>query len=758
MPSSQLSQTALSSVANRPKRGGGGAVATLVAAQQDSEQKMQKLIATIEKLQQENAQVVAQAGQAGGSAAQNVANQVARGFDKAATAQQRSSERAEDKAFSREQQQLNASLQKDAARAAAQMGAAINASRQKYMDSVHKIEADEAAFDEAITTYEARIEQASVRGVFANPEGRKKLAKMESTIRMARIHKDNMFDDRHIQKAYRLWNKEMKSITSNPDDPFAAMNAATDPINLPMIEMQGENRDTPDTMGGEEKFWLELASGYPENGVMFDQPGNNFNLPEGVNPNIFNPRTMLDLMSDFEHERMITDKSLLQEYKIGAQRQMIENMDRINGMKETYKSINLVYGTKSAEAIEAAMEDFLQDQNPAKLNNSSRYLMTRSLVHVFGGGAKGEEMAILGMEFFDGKREARSEADFAMLMAMESASFQIQKRFATEVLNADGTTGASFASIILGDMEQKLGKDQMLRQLGIDPSGGAAMVEALSTVQDLVLETRGMARRMNNGMKNSGLLKQFKGHYVSTLQRMDIQAYRMNKENEQVVNRLGVMVDQLNRTPEQGGAGLDDLQSAEEMRRGDFLGSITLVDGFIGLYGDMSPDMHEQISSVLVNKLDPVTTANASGFAQQTKMGREADGYTNAAASNARNWHDETIKNRQRATEAEAAQTESPGEAFDRGGAGSAAASAVRNLVPLVGMAAGRMGTVGVNTLRGAGKVFGGNPLKEKAELGAGILKGELPLMTPTERRQIQGNLTPSEISQVTFDSQEPEA
>ena len=56
MPPSGIAQTALSSVAarvNRPK-GGQSGVAALIAQQQDSQSQMDKLLRTIEKLQQEN--------------------------------------------------------------------------------------------------------------------------------------------------------------------------------------------------------------------------------------------------------------------------------------------------------------------------------------------------------------------------------------------------------------------------------------------------------------------------------------------------------------------------------------------------------------------------------------------------------------------------------------------------------------------------------------------------------------------------------
>ncbi len=746
MASSKTSETALSSVASRPKAAGGGTVAVLIAAQQESELKMQKLITTIQKLQQENAEAVQRAGQAGAGAATAIANQVAAGIEKASDANQRSSERAEDKAFAREQQQLNADLQKQAARDAAAMGAAIQASREKYVNSIHALEKNEADFDESIATYESRLEEASRRGVFASPAGRKKLAKMENTIRMARIHRDNMFDDRHMRKAHQTWNDELKSITSGSDDPFAVLNTATDPINLPMIEMKGERQNsTPDTMIGEDKFQLELASGYPPNGVMFDPEGNNFGLPEGVNPNVLNPRTMLDLLSDFENERAISDKGLRQEYRIGAQRSMIENSDRIAKMKDTYKSVNLVYGTKATGAVEAALEDFLTDQNPAKLNNPSRYIMTRSLVHMFGGGKEGEEMAVIGLEFFDGKREARSEADFAMLMSMESATFFVQKHLATEVLNADGTTG-SFATELIADMTARVGRDGMLRQLGIDPRSGAALVEAQSVMQDMVLQTRGMARRMNSGMKNSGLMKQFKNHYVSNLQRMDIQAYRMNAEKEQVVNRLGVMVEQLNRPLDQGGPNLDQLQTAAEANASQFEGSMTLVDAFVGLFGGMGPDMHTQISAFLVNELDPVTVSDASGYTDQSRVEGDRTPYSRATGLRTRHAYENTIAGRERSA------NQQVGEAFEGGGVPGAVGAAVRNIPPLLEMAGRGVAGVVTSQLAGTAKLAGGNPLVNQLQLGAGIAGGKLPLLTPSERDRIS-NLSPGEISQITQES-----
>ena len=290
MATSPTAQAALSAIATRSKRTGPqSAVAALVSQQQESQLQMQKLLQTIQKLQEENAAEVQRAAQAGGGAATQVANQVAQGLEQARSESKRTQERAEDKEFAREQQELNAKLQKDAARDASTMGAAIQASREKYINSVTTLRENKAKMRASLVAYQARIEEAGRSGKFASEEGRARLRKMSDLVKQARVYGDNMFGDKHIRAAFNTWNDEMGAVLKS-DDPFAILNAQTDPMNLPMVEMKGpRDKFAPlKALPPQKQFDLELAGGYPPNGIMFPTE-ENFGLPAGETPNVLHP-------------------------------------------------------------------------------------------------------------------------------------------------------------------------------------------------------------------------------------------------------------------------------------------------------------------------------------------------------------------------------------------------------------------------------------------------------------------------------------
>ncbi|KKK49213.1 hypothetical protein LCGC14_3137320, partial [marine sediment metagenome] len=306
----------------------------------------------------------------------------------------------------------------------------------------------------------------------------------------------------------------------------------------------------------------------------------------------------------------------LQEYRKERMSQLIENNDRISKMKEVYDSLNTTYNIKALQGVEAALEDFSSDDDPAKFNDAGRYIMTRALVHTFGGGSQGEEMAQIGLEFFDGKREPQTDEDFFTVAAMESASFNIRSHLNTAIqIAADPDKGGSFATQLVKQLIDSEGKDAALRRLGVDPSS-TSLVDAQEVMQDLVLESLGMAGRMNEGMKDTSIYTQFQDKYVSNLQQMDLHAYRITKEGTQRDARLGELMADLNRSPEEGGPTLEQLQP-EEGNLKEFEGTMNMVDAFLGLYGELGPDTHAQISGFVSNHLDPVTSPDLKSYSDQ---------------------------------------------------------------------------------------------------------------------------------------------
>ncbi len=739
MATSPAAQQALSAIASRGKRSSpSSVVATLLAQQQDSQDQMSKLIQTIEKLQQENVETVQRAGEAGGAAATQVANQVTRGIEQARDKAERGAERSEDKQFAVEQQELNAELQKQAAREAAILGESIKLSREKYISSINTMRDRQSDLDASMTAYSARTEEMVRDGKFKGPEGRKNLQERFDRIKQARVYGDNMFDARHLRAAFNVHERYVNSLRSS-DDPMNPTSRIVDPIDLPMVKMKGDSSPVSSLskLSPDQQFDLEMTSGYPPNGLVFPRE-ENFGLPEGEQPNLIHPATMVDIARDEDVLRGLTDESLRQEYVQGIQKNLVTSHDQLNQLMKTYKSLNVTYNQKALQGVEAALEDFVEDPDVSKMNDPGRYIITRALTHTFGSGRQGEEMAQIAMEFFDGKREPKSAEDFLMLMAVESASFNIGGHLTSEVQSAaDPEKGGSLSTQLVKQMEKVLGRDETLRVMGVEASD-TALVDLQSVMQDRIMESLGFARRLNDGMKSFSLFKQYKDQWRSTLQQMDIHAYKTLADGTQREARVQELVGQLTRSPEEGGPSLEKVQNQEGFKNME--STMTLTGALLGMAEEVGPNVHAGLSGFLTNVLDPVTDVDLKGYTNQISVEEQRSGYAKPAILFSRFAHDRQKRGK---------QTAPIGESFQKGGV----PAVVKEQLPaLISMGNRGLLRTTLGAARNLGQVVAGEKITKPFDTGVQAALGRLPLPAPGETAQMQ-NLTLEEKEQVIRES-----
>jgi len=758
MANSPITQDALSAIAARGKQQGPqGAVAVLVAAQQDNQKQMQKLLQTIEKLQQENAETVQQAAQAGGGAATQVANQVSRGMEKAAAQSQRKQERAEDKDFAVQQQELNAKLQKDAAREAAMMGAAIQASRDKYITSINTMKDQQENLDASTIAYTARIEERVRAGQYTGPEGRKALQRQFDLIKQSKVFGDNMFNTKHKQAAFEAHNEEMERILDSTD-PMAILNMQTNPLNLPMPTLKGpKSKIAPlSALTPQQQFDMELTGGYPLDGLVFG-PGReeNWGLPEGEEPNMIDPSTMMDILNDQMLLDNLTDGSLRQEGLDGIRKRLVETHDKLGKLKEVRDGFNKTYNMKAQQGVEAALEDFVSDEDPAKFNDPARYIMTRSLIHTFGGGPQGEEITQIALELFDGKWEPRSSEEFYAAAAIESASFNIRGHLASEVMGmADPEKGGAFATQLVKQMIAQVGRENALRALGVDPSN-IELVDAQAAMGDIIAGTSGFAGRMNDGIKGVSILKQFREQYRSNLRQLDLHAYVITAEGGQREARLGELMSQLNRPPGEGGLSLNEIQArgpGDQSGFKDMRSSMSLIDGLLGMSKEIGPNAFANMSGFITNHLDPVTNGgDLKAYNDQIEVERQRSGFAKAAVDFSKFAY-ERQKEGKRLQQAQPQRAElaaTPETFQKRGGVGVVA----KQLPALISL--GHHGLRSRLTTDVTSMVTGvlGKGAGTAAARGAlAVFKGQQPVPLPGETAQMQ-NLTLAEKQQIIRES-----
>ena len=762
MAQSPTVQQALSSVAARSKGKSGpqGAVAALVAQQQESEIRMRKLLETIEKLQQENAQTVRSAAQAGAGAATGIANKIAAGIERSQDLSRRQSERSEDKAFAAQQQKLSADLQKEANREAAQMGAAIQQSRLNFKHATETFQKDKKVFDGALSAYSARIDEMVKAGYYQGEEGRTALEKAYGLIKQARIYGDNRFDDRHIRALYDHHNEQVGRVLKS-QDPFSELQTPVDPLAMPVVTLRPRERGGApsravsklDDMSPQKQFEMKMTGGYPMKGLVFnDEP--NFGLPEGETPNLVNPATSLDILADEDMLRGLKDESLRQEYIHSQQKGLVEMSDRLGEFGGIMNALNATYNEKAEHAVGAALEDLVQDPDPAKFNDVGRYITAKALAHTMGGGAQGEEMALIGMEFFDGKREPRTTQDFYTLLAMESASFNIAEHLGKQTGTVDPEKGGTVATRLVSQMINSVGERKALMMMGVEP-GKVDLVSAQAVVQDRISESVGFTRRLNEGMHSSGIMQQYKDRLRSSIQRADLFSIVASKDEEQRQARVDKLMGTLEKPPGEGGPTLSELQSQDQTRETpgrDLRQTTGLLDAMLDLSRGLGPDRYEETAAFITNNLDPVTSADLSGYLKQTEVDKQRSPYTRAAVD-----RDLFADERHQKLSREDAKK---GPSFQQSATQGGTMGVIMEQWPALASLAGRGMAFGIDTLNtslertgaGVSQVLGGTRASGPFVRGVSALGGHAPIATPGEQQRIQ-ELSPDERTQILQES-----
>jgi hypothetical protein len=717
--------------------------------QQQQQEQFNKLLRTMQQAQEENQRQVAAAAQAGGGAATEVANQVTRGLERAEQQSTRQRERAEDKTFAVQQQELNAKLQQDAAKEAAAMGAAIQGQRDQITNYHDSFLSKKAANSEAIAAYSARTDEMLTAGWFSSSEGRKELKKRRHLLDLMSANHDDSYDDRHIAEAYRVHNKNVQT-TILGDGTMDLSNLVVEPLMMPMIDpphQSGRRIAEPGEISPDKMFEMKIFGGYPRDGVVFNDE-ENFGLPEGYSPRLVSSDVVLDAMARDDYLRFATDKSLRQELDRKNAGIIVQSMDRLRPHLEMYEGYNKMFNPMAGSAIERSLENFLADPNPNKFNDMGRQITFGAVAEIFGGGRNGDEIAVIAAEIFDGKRELKSDKELATAMALESALYNIKEHMMTEFQNV-GEGGASLASSLVQQMEAELGPEQTALALGV-PSGAVGLVKGLDVMQSRLGEAAAFANRTHMGFEKNSILEQFRGELGRYARLADVYATRIldeGEQNERRVQELMSTEEALEGAAERVAATPPgEVQgSLNRINAADLQSTMTHMDAIIKIGNDLGPDVLNEVSAFITAELEPLTSPNLQAYINQTRVEQERSGYVKNAVEGA----SFNYKRNQRARQAREAssQREGPpsiGESFEKGGAIGVLAEQVPTMISLAHSGV-KSALVYGGTAMAAG--IGGRTLGVPAHLGArAAFKGDVPLPFPSEAKRIRETLTPEEI------------
>jgi len=738
----------------KPGAGRTGPVAALVAQQQEQQQAMTKLIQTMEKAQIDNQRAVQEAAQAGGGAATQVANQVAAGLDRVQQEKARSQERAEDKQFAEDQMRLNASLQRDAAKEAAAMGAAIQGQREAMLNFRDSWIAKRDQMRQAMEAYGARTDEMLTAGWFSSEKGRKELEARRHQVDMMKNMPVNHYDDRHLAEAYRIHREGIQALIQG-DDAMDLSQLRVEPLMLPMAQVKSNGRRLaqPGEMNPDKAFELKMHGGYPKDGVIFNSE-ENFGMPQGYAPQLLSANVVLDAMASDDYLRYANDLSIRQELNRKNAEIIVQSRDRLEPLYETYTNYNKMFNPMAGAAVQRSIENFLALDNPHKFNDVGRNITFGAVAEIFGGGSKGDKIAQIAAEIFDGKREPSSDKELVIAMALESSLFNIKQHMHTEFMNAD--TQGSFASSLYKQMEEALGPEQAALALGV-PNDAVGFIGGVQVMQGRLAEAAAFANRAHMGMERLSIIEQFQDDLGKYARLADIHTMRVLEEgtqNERRVKELMGKTEALQQGEEAVNA-IPPEQVAGELGRisaNDLQSTMTHMDAVIKMAHELGPDTLNEVAAFITQELEPLTSENLPAYLDQTRVENERSGYVKATTERS----GFNLARNQRARSAREKRNPrsgppSTGESFDEGGAVGTLIEQVPALIS-AGHNSIRSGMVSGATRAVAG-VGGSGPAMAAHLGGRAAFQGTLPVSTPGETSRIKKTLDPAEIQQIINES-----
>lgn len=742
--------------------GSGGAIRALAGQQEEMQAQFQKLLKAMEKRDQENAEKVAQAAQAGAGAATQVANQVARGMEKQQAASTRERERAEDKDFAVQQQELNAELQKEAAKDAAELGQKLMAHREKQLRYIDRFASEKNEMKKAAAAYHTRTLQMAADGAFSSPEGQKKLEEREDAYLMMQINNDDQYDDRYMEHALDLHNKQLEGSLTSGDPEMSLANLATNPLQLPMAPVQkgGQKLRSAKGVSPEKVFEMKMYGSYPAKGVVFNEE-DNLGMPEGMEPTMLTPKMMHAVRARDDNVMVMGDQGIRQEMNRKYGKVVFESLDKLQSLMDTYHMWNKIFPTQAGPAVQEAMQTWLEDEKPTKFNNPPRYLIQESIKEVFGGGEKGGRMALIAMEMYDGKREMKTPEELHIAIPLESALFSINKTMRSEfqgsVADAEGNiTGGTFATQMVTELQDFVGEEGTLELLGV-PNTEVGLVRAQERMQQILSETWATGEQMHTGFWNGSGLTQMREGLEQFTREADLQAFKGVTESEDAESRANHLLG-LTSQEDAGAfisANIDARTTAEVAAQGpvDFSSigkSLSDTQALIMLGHEVGPNAIQSVTNFAFGNLDAPTSPNLRAYRAQTKLEGAHSGFGESMINVAGFQHDRQTRAKAARVEREAQGAPNITEAAIRGGAMETVPALMRLAgrgIDTMGLAVSRgtVRTVAGLTQMAAGEGATRRFVEGERERGGNLTRAFARGMAPRE----ESNLTEEEREQV---------
>lgn len=613
-------QRGLSQVSLRPPQGGGGggssAQIILQGIAQEQAASQQKLMASIQKLQQQNLQENQAARQSVASGVSEVLNQVVAGQERAKQEETKQREKVEQREFTEEMAYLQADLQRDSQKEAQRIAAQIQGQR----DAVNRfIEGYENRRNEVRSDFETMhtdLDALWERGYFDTlPNGTAKFQEMKNQIEMAQARGEDHFNDENLSWVHGEYNKTIQSIIKGQET-MDLSQLQRDPFLLP-TPVDGRGAKGP-TMDPEQTFQWKMTGGYPPEGTMFGPPMDQA-------PKLVDPDTFREIMFHDGYLAQLTDERNRRKYLDQVNRTTVEGNQRLAPMMERYTETNHLMQQVAPAAVQRGVYDFMALRDPGKFDNVPRNLFAHCMRNVFP--QNGDEMASLALDIFDGKEDLRTAQEYYVGMGLESAAFNVSDFLVQQLAQPVEEGGVSMAAVMVEQMVREAGPQSVAQTLGLppgaDPLEGENLVFAQQAMQRLLMQTKGYAERVARGLQKTSALEEFRRQWGKNVRMADILAmHKFLTTEDDRAQAMKLMGDAFQEEVE----GMPMGEAGERLEIGaqtpEFKSALNMMDAMILLAENQGPDTLKEMAVMLSGGAEDPTTPNFVGYRSHNERGR----------------------------------------------------------------------------------------------------------------------------------------
>lgn len=619
-PQDRLSQVSLGPSGSAGARAPAEIIA---AAAQQQQQNTAKLFQTIQQLQQANAQENERARQSVAGGVSEVLNSAVSGMEKARQERLRQEERVEDREFQVDFAEFQAKMAQELQQDAQRVGQEIQSQREAVIRFMDQFEEQRTQAGQGVAAMREQLNTLQANGHFDFlDDGIERYQAIDKAIDRAEARWEDHFHDNNLAEVPKMLNQVVRDIQAGRET-MDLTGLQVDPFLVEYPETQSRGGDID--LDPEDVFTLKNTKGYPEDGVLFtDQP-------EGAPaPRMLDPRTLKKVLFADSVMTQMTDQRNRSRFLDKIRKTTMETQARLGTMMERRRGINKIMVTRAPVAVDSAIQEFIDNPNPAKFDNFGKNLFFLSMKNMWPENTDGAKLAATALDVFEGKKELKSAPEFWVASGLESASFTIGKQLQDGFLSAqvqlpDGRNVTAMEAMLRQISDQR-GPEALASFLGsprpLDLDNGPQLAMALRMGTNRIADARSFATRVHQGLVQESALTEFVNEYGSTVRMADVLAMHNIAQDAQNKAKLDNMLSGVMKGAEEASqAGpVPPVQRTEGFEK-----MLTLADAMAQVAQEAGGDVFTEMAVALSGGAEDITSPNFEAYKQIFEMQSERD-------------------------------------------------------------------------------------------------------------------------------------